>query len=706
MAKPLSKTYEAEYKVFMDDKGVPTGKIEFYASVFNNVDLVGDRVMPGAFEDSLKSWRDSGDPIPIVFSHNWGDPFAIIGWADPNEVTEDSKGLLVPANLDIDTNPTALQVFKLMQRRIMKEASFSYDVEEERTAKDGANNLFKLNILELGPCLKGANPLTDTVSAKSRDIKSLLQGSVEERMAALGYAAAAKFGGGENGVWTYIEGTYVDRVIVCVRAEDGEPVYYAVPYQITPEGDVVLGAESEVELETTVQPPEGRPTAAGLLPIPPPKAVEPEADTVVTKVETPDPDEVKAGARNSRADQESIQAAHDGAVKAGAECNPAEEAPQGAGAENIEVTAEVKDDTAERFLKLAADFQEIGDTDGELEMLDKARAHKHGDHDQSTHGNRDSDTGQGTNGPAPKPAEGLAGSLQRRSEGEESPRARALRELVEMRENRETAQPVVAETINREHVDEHADEIAAAAAEATHMSVADKEAVLDELVNAGLVDSETLAEVSLMAEQLERTNGTKVEILDELVRAGLVDEETLYEAGLRVGGKSLTKSVGDPEPGGSADADPDPEPKTKAADEDGACCMDGMTAEEHRAKSSDGRCCTDDPPTVDEKSVDADGAKATDAEGTNTDGPVKPDNDGMECPDCTGGKITVDGVEKECPTCEGTGRVAEKKSDAATSDAEAKGKDEEPERAKSEDPADAKARVASELAEMEALSKS
>jgi hypothetical protein len=45
--------------------------------------------------------------------------------------------------------------------------SFAYDVHNEKRAKDGANELLDLSIIEVGPTLKGANPEAQTVGAKA-----------------------------------------------------------------------------------------------------------------------------------------------------------------------------------------------------------------------------------------------------------------------------------------------------------------------------------------------------------------------------------------------------------------------------------------------------------------------------------------------------------------------------------------------------------
>lgn len=154
----------ASFKALKDDNGDLTGEFEAIVSVFGNVDLVGDRVVKGAFTKSLDRWRASGDPIPVIWSHQWQDPFAHIGAV--TEASETAKGLRVNGSLDMG-NPTAAYLAKLLAERRVKEFSFAYDVVDERRAKDGVNDLLELDIIEVGPTLKGANPETQLLAAKT-----------------------------------------------------------------------------------------------------------------------------------------------------------------------------------------------------------------------------------------------------------------------------------------------------------------------------------------------------------------------------------------------------------------------------------------------------------------------------------------------------------------------------------------------------------
>lgn len=159
----LTKTYDVEVKAEGD-----AGQFTALASVFGNVDLVGDRVMPGAFKRTLARWRKSGDPIPVIHSHDWDDPFSVIGSIDAGDAKETKDGLVVKGQLDLD-NPKASQVYRLMKARLLKSFSFGYTVNEESIAEDGANEIHDLDLVEIGPTLKGANPEAQLQAVKSHD---------------------------------------------------------------------------------------------------------------------------------------------------------------------------------------------------------------------------------------------------------------------------------------------------------------------------------------------------------------------------------------------------------------------------------------------------------------------------------------------------------------------------------------------------------
>jgi len=168
----LTKVYPIASFKALEDEG--PGVFEAVVSVFGNVDYQGDRSMPGMFKNTLNKWRKSGDPVPCVWSHDWLNPDAFIGDARPDDMMEMMKpigkdgtgGLKVKGTMDVH-KPFAGQVFDLLKSRRVKEWSFSYDTLREKMADDGANELLEVELIEFGPCLKGANPSTYTIGAKS-----------------------------------------------------------------------------------------------------------------------------------------------------------------------------------------------------------------------------------------------------------------------------------------------------------------------------------------------------------------------------------------------------------------------------------------------------------------------------------------------------------------------------------------------------------
>lgn len=209
------------------------GVFDAYVAVFGNVDYQGDRIIPGAFGKSLERWKASGDPIPVVFSHRWDDLDAHIGIVEEAvEVLPGSKelpaelsglgGLRVRMVLDVDDDdaPHARRVAKLLERRSLKEFSFAYDVLDEKLADDGANDLLELELGEVGPTLKGANPATMLLgSAKSLDEELDLFDQAVERL------RGVKTGGSATGVLDpdTVEGDSKDPELEAGDGNGGEP---------------------------------------------------------------------------------------------------------------------------------------------------------------------------------------------------------------------------------------------------------------------------------------------------------------------------------------------------------------------------------------------------------------------------------------------------------------------------------------------------
>ncbi len=165
------KTVSVRIKAAGEQDGTEDGVFEAIVAAYN-VDSVGDKIVPGAFADTLAEWKASGDPIPVLWSHMAHDPEYHIGYVEDAE--ERDEGLWVRARIDLD-EPKASKVYKLLKGRRIRQFSFAYDVQEggwiEKTDDDGGSEgyyeLRKLKLYEVGPTLIGANQDTELLTVKN-----------------------------------------------------------------------------------------------------------------------------------------------------------------------------------------------------------------------------------------------------------------------------------------------------------------------------------------------------------------------------------------------------------------------------------------------------------------------------------------------------------------------------------------------------------
>lgn len=142
----------------VEDANLQEGQFTALASVFNNVDAVGDVVLPGAFADDLQEWQASGNPIPVYWGHRMEDPHMNIGQVLESKETD--SGLLVKAQLDLE-NPTAAQVYRLIKGGRVSRMSFAYDILDGAPAERDGQQVFelrKLKVHEVSVVQVPANP--------------------------------------------------------------------------------------------------------------------------------------------------------------------------------------------------------------------------------------------------------------------------------------------------------------------------------------------------------------------------------------------------------------------------------------------------------------------------------------------------------------------------------------------------------------------
>lgn len=159
--------FKAEGEDVGDGTKLGPGEFLALAAVFDVIDSYGDRMIKGAFSDTLAAWEASGDPIPVIWQHNWSDPAAHIGYVV--EVAETDEGLLYKGKLDLD-EPFAEKVYKLMKGRRVTQQSFGFDVIDGRSITEEGRDIFEItrvHLYEVGPCLVGVNQATNLLDIKS-----------------------------------------------------------------------------------------------------------------------------------------------------------------------------------------------------------------------------------------------------------------------------------------------------------------------------------------------------------------------------------------------------------------------------------------------------------------------------------------------------------------------------------------------------------
>lgn len=180
MAPPYPNPPDAARRVVQRKAAVSTdqdapdltdGQFRAVVAVFDNVDSHGDVVVRGAFTETLNEWADRGDEIPVIWSHDWADPFSHIGTV--KSATETDRGLEIVGEIpqeDRDSNPRAAQVYRLLKSRRITQFSFAFDVlDGAEVEQDGrrVTELRRLKLHEVGPCLVGVNQDTELGSVKS-----------------------------------------------------------------------------------------------------------------------------------------------------------------------------------------------------------------------------------------------------------------------------------------------------------------------------------------------------------------------------------------------------------------------------------------------------------------------------------------------------------------------------------------------------------
>jgi HK97 family phage prohead protease len=134
--------------------------IEGYAATFNNVDLVGDIVAPGAFTKTIAE-RQPRKLIKVFLDH-------AIPIGMPLEMVEDSRGLFTRSRIsEVPEGDKALQFVK---DGLCAHMSFAYDVMTremvQQESREPIRRLLELKLYEFGPVHWPANEQAEILGLK------------------------------------------------------------------------------------------------------------------------------------------------------------------------------------------------------------------------------------------------------------------------------------------------------------------------------------------------------------------------------------------------------------------------------------------------------------------------------------------------------------------------------------------------------------
>lgn len=138
LQRPLQTKRAARALASVDETGV----FEGYASVFGEVDLGGDVVMPGAFAQTLR--RRAPAAVRMLWQHEPGEPIG--AWVS---LTEDSVGLKARGRLNLDV-ARGREALALLRQGAVDGLSIGFRAGRvSRDRKSGARQIHTLELVEI-----------------------------------------------------------------------------------------------------------------------------------------------------------------------------------------------------------------------------------------------------------------------------------------------------------------------------------------------------------------------------------------------------------------------------------------------------------------------------------------------------------------------------------------------------------------------------
>lgn len=147
--------------VALEVKALSDREFDGHGSVFKNIDLGGDIVLPGAFKRSLAEHKEEGSLPQMFWMH---DPSRVPGkWLD---MSEDKKGLVVKGVL-ADTD-LGNEIHTLLKMEAVRGLSIGYRTLDQDFDKDGNRLIKEAELWEVSIVSLPMNPKAQIQHVKSR----------------------------------------------------------------------------------------------------------------------------------------------------------------------------------------------------------------------------------------------------------------------------------------------------------------------------------------------------------------------------------------------------------------------------------------------------------------------------------------------------------------------------------------------------------
>lgn len=158
----------------MGNKTLDLGVLEFkalggertfscYGNVKGNIDHALDRVVDGAYRDSIAAHKAAGTMPKFFWMHNpWDTPVGV--WT---AMEEDSKGLYLEGKFS--NTPKGNELYELYKDNALDSFSIGYRVNDEKwNSSLGCNDLIKVDIREISAVTFACNEESRLVEIKSK----------------------------------------------------------------------------------------------------------------------------------------------------------------------------------------------------------------------------------------------------------------------------------------------------------------------------------------------------------------------------------------------------------------------------------------------------------------------------------------------------------------------------------------------------------